>query len=708
MHGQDWMHGLFGVLAMTAVLAGGPAAARDNPLLARSPLFFDAPRFDLIKDSDWQPALEAAIREHAAEVARIADNPAPPDFANTIVALEASGRLLTNVTQTFFNVSQANGNAALDAAREAMAPKLQAHQDAILLNTKLFARVEAVYDKRATLKLDAKQAFLLENTRRNFVRAGVALPPAQKTALAALNQRIATLQNSYSTQLVAATDAAAVLVQDRARLVGLSAENLAAAADAAAAAGHKGAWLLRLQNTTRQPLLEQLADHGLRAELMAASQGRGGTGAHDLRPILLELAALRAQRAQMLGYPNFAAYTLAAQMAQTPQNAFKLLDGLVPAATARARREGVDIQAMIDRENGGFTATAADWAYYAQKVRAQKYDLDDAAIRPYFELNRVLHDGVFFAAEKLYGLHFAERTDIPVYNPDVRVFTIMDEHKHPIALFYADYFARPNKQGGAWCDNLQPPAGVWGQKSVVVNVTNFTKPAAGQPALISFDDVTTMFHEFGHALHTIFSAGLYPSQNGFGVPTDMVEFPSQFNEHWALEPEVFAHYARHYQTGAAMPADLAAKLKRARHFNQGYDFTEILAAALLDLEWHSIPAGTKIADASVFEAQALAKHKIDLKLVPPRYHSPYFQHIWGGGYAANYYSYTWGEILDDDAFEWFGEHGGMTRANGERFKTMMLAPGYSAEPMELYRAFRGRDPQVEALERNRGLIGSAD
>ncbi len=699
-------------LATIAALTGHSAMtqqamARENPLLAPSGLFFAAPRFDRITDADWRPALDAAMRAHDAEIAHIATATAKPTFANTIVALEASGAQLVRVGQIFNNITQANSDPTLDALRETMAPLLQAHQDRIYLNPILFARVNAVHAARATLKLDAKSAFLLQNTWRSFVRAGAALSPDAKVKLADLNQRIAKLESSYATTLVAATKDGAVLVTDPAKLRGLSPEDIAAAAQAAAESGKKNAYLLRLQNTTRQPMLATLADRDTRLQLLAASEARGTSGTHDLRPTITQLASLRADRAQVLGFADFASYTLDAQMAKTPAAAMKLLDGLVPATVGKAHTEAADIQAVIDRSHGGFTVTAADWEFYAQIVRHEKYDLDEAAVRPYFELNRVLKDGVFYAANKLYGITFVERHDIPVYQPDVRVFAIYDADKKPLALFYADYFARPNKQGGAWCDNFLPPAGLWQQKSVVVNVANLTKPAPGKPALISFDDVTTLFHEFGHALHTIFSGQTYPSQNGFGVPTDVVEFPSQFNEHWALDKTVFANYAHHYQTNAAMPADMVAKLLRARTFNQGYGATEIVAAALLDLEWHSIPAGKTITDVAAFEAAALHKHGIDIAMVPPRYKTAYFNHIWGGGYAANYYSYLWGEILDDDAYEWFTDHGGLTRANGQRFRDMMLAPGYSAEPMALYEAFRGRAPTVDALSRNRGLDSHA-
>ena len=450
--------------------------------------------------------------------------------------------------------------------------------------------------------------------------------------------------------------------------------------------------------------MAKLTNRDLRARIMAASEQRGDApGPNDVRDLVAQLASLRAQKAKLMGFDSFAAYTLDNQMARTPAAAMKLLDSLVPGATAKARGEAADMQAIIDRQKGGFKLASYDWNLYAEQVRAQKYALDEGQTRPYFEIDRVLRDGVFFAATMLYGVTFKERHDLPLYQPDVRTFEVFDADGAPIALFYADYYARPNKQGGAWCDALVPPSDLLSRRPVVVNVASFTKPAAGQPALISFDDVTTMFHEFGHALHAIFSKQHYPSQAGFNMPRDVIEFPSQFNEHWALDPAVFASYARHYQTGAPMPVEMVDKIKRARTFNQGYMLTEYLAAALLDLEWHALPAGAPLQTPDTFEAAALHKHGIDLDAVPPRYRTTYFAHIWANGYAANYYAYLWAEVLDDDAYAWFTEHGGLTRANGQRFRDMMLAPGHTADPMELYRAFRGHDPDTAPLLRQRGL-----
>ncbi len=667
---------------------------------------FGAPPFDRIKDTDFEPALEAGMTQELAEIDAIAGNPRKPTFDNTIVAMEKSGRLLARVNQLFQNLVAANSNDTLQALNTKEAPLLQAHSDAILLNPTLFGRIEALYDKRASLGLKPSDVFLIERWRQKFVRAGAKLNEADKARLRAINGDIAALQAEFQSTLLKAANDGAVVVSDKAELAGLSDAGVAAAASAAKSRNLDGQYVLALRNTTQQPIAASLQNRPLRQRLLAASEARGdAAGPTDLRDVIATLAQKRAERAKILGYPSHAAYVLDDQMAKTPAAAEKLLTDLVPAATAKANEEAGEIQALIDQQKGGFTLTAADWEFYADQVRKAKYDLDDNEVRQYFELDKVLSDGVFFAANKLYGLTFKPRTDLPVYQPDVKVFEVFDANGQSLALFYVDYFARPNKQGGAWCNYVNVPSGLEGSKPIIYNVANFTKPEAGQPALISFDDVTTMFHEFGHALHAMFSVQRYPSQNGFNLPTDVIEFPSQFNEHWALEPHVLASYARHYQTGAPIPDALVAKIKAARTYGKGYATTELLAAALLDLDWHSLPADAPKQIPDVFEAASLKKNHVDLPAVPPRYRSTYFLHIWGNGYDSNYYSYTWGEILDDDAYEWFTDNGGLTRANGQRFRDMMLGPGYTENPMTLYHAFRGRDPSAEALKRERGLAG---
>jgi peptidyl-dipeptidase Dcp len=686
---------------MSADAAGLPAS---NPFAAVSPLPFEAPQFDKIKDADFAPAIEAGMKQEMAEYRAIADNPAPPSFDNTIVAMEKAGALLSNVNALFGNLVAANTNDTLQALNQKEAPRLQAHSDAILLDSKLFARVRTLYDARETLGLDDNQKFLLLRAYRKFAHAGAALPEADKAKLRVVNGEIAKLQARYLDKLLAASAASAVVVDDKKELDGLSDADIAAAAAAAKARKLPGKYVLVLINTTQQPLMASLKNRALRQRILAASEMRGdASGKNDLRDLIATLAKLRAEKGRLLGFPSFAAYTLDDQMAKTPEAAKKLLSDLVPDATAKAKQEAAEIQAVIDDQKGGFTLTAADWSFYADQVRKSKYSVDDSEVRQYFELDRVLKDGVFFAANQLYGITFKERTDLPVYQPDMKVFEVFDADGKSLALFYVDYFARANKNGGAWCNYLNEPSGLDGRKPVIINVANFTKPEAGQPALISFDDVTTMFHEFGHALHAMFSVQYYPTENGFNLPTDVIEFPSQFNEHWALDPTVLANYAKHYKTGAAMPQALVDKIKQAKNYGEGYATTELLAAALLDLEWHTLPPDAPKQIPDIFEASALKKNDIDLAQVPPRYRSPYFLHIWGEGYEANYYSYLWGEILDDDAFEWFTEHGGLTRANGQRFRDMMLGPGYTADPMALYRAFRGADPSVASLERARGL-----
>ena len=680
------------------------AAQAQNPLFTASTLPFQAPPFDKLKDADYQPAIEEGMRQHLAEIREIADNPEPPTFENTIEAMERSGELLTRSANVFFMLTGANTNETLQAVEEALAPKLAEHSSAIYLDPALFARVKTIYDQRATLGLTPEQVTVVEHTHDNFVRAGALLDEAGKAEMRALSSEASTLSTAFGNKLLAASNAGGVLVADVAELDGLDEGTIAAAADAAKAAGHDGQWLLSLQNTTQQPVLGSLKNRALRERVLAASTGRTEKGdANDTRATIQRLAEIRARQAELLGFPNYAAYSIADQMARTPETALKLLTDTVPAATARARSELAKIQGVVDAQNGGFTAGAADWDFYAEQVRKAEFDLDESQIKPYFELDRVLNDGVFFAANQLYGITARERKDIPVYHPDVRVFDIFDADGTQLALFYLDPFKRDSKQGGAWMGNFVEQNGLTGTIPVVYNVENFTKPAAGQPALLSFDDVTTLFHEFGHALHGFFSNTKYPSVAGTNTPRDFVEFPSQFNEHWALDPKVFANYARHYRTGEAMPQELVEKITTARTFNQGYATTEYLSAALLDLGWHMLPPGEARQDVDAFEKQTLARYKVDLPAVPPRYRTSYFSHIWGGGYAAGYYAYFAAEVLDHDAFQWFRENGGLTRENGQTFRDKILSIGHSRDLAEAYREFRGQAPSVEPLLEHRGL-----
>ncbi|MCW0368507.1 Dipeptidyl carboxypeptidase [Xanthomonas sacchari] len=689
--------------APAAPAAAQPAAAA-NPLLTPSTLPFQAPPFDKIKDSDYLPAFEEGMKQHLAEIRKIADNPEPATFANTLEAMERSGETLTRVSRIFFGLVQADTNDARQKIQEEIAPKLAAHQDEISLDPKLFARIKSLYDQRDTLNLDPEQKRLVEYEYQEFVRAGAQLSDADKATLRKLNVEETTLATQFHTKLVAATAAGAVVVDDKAKLDGLSDGDIASAAQDATARKLDGKYLLALQNTTQQPVLASLKDRDLRQQVMAASQSRAEKGdANDTRQTVQRLAQLRAQKAKLLGFDSYAAYSLSDQMAKTPAAALKLLTDTVPAATAKARSEAAEMQKVIDAQKGGFKLTAADWDFYAEQVRKAKYDLDEAQIKPYFELDNVLQNGVFYAANQLYGLTFKERTDIPTYHDGMKVYEVFDKDGKSLALFYTDYFKRDSKSGGAWMDEFVGQNGLTGTKPVVYNVCNFTKPAPGQPALLSFDDVTTMFHEFGHALHGMFSNVKYPTLAGTATSRDFVEFPSQFNEHWASDPKVFAHYAKHYQTGEAMPADLVEKIKKSRTFNQGYATTEYLSAALLDLSWHTLPADAPLQDVDKYEADSLKKYKVDLPEVPPRYRTTYFDHIWGGGYSAGYYAYFWSEVLDDDAFQWFKEHGGLTRANGDIFRAKILSRGNTVDLATLYRDFRGKDPSVEPLLENRGL-----
>jgi peptidyl-dipeptidase Dcp len=675
-----------------------------NPFYTESSLPFHAPPFDKIKDADYQPAIEAGMTQQLAEARAIAANTAAPTFENTFVPLEKSGRLLDRALQAFEGVTGANTNPYLQGVKSALAPKLAAHRDAIFLNGKLFARISAIYAKRDAGAIDPEQKRLIEVTYDEFVHAGAALSAADKERLKKMNSEESTLADTFSKKLLAANTAGAYSTASPEALAGLSEAQLAAAAQAAQGS-HSQGYVVPLQNTTQQPLLGSLTTRATRNAIFDNGWNRTEHGdANDTRSVVSRLAQLRAQRAALLGFPNHAAWRLNDQMAKTPENALDFLNTLVPLATARATREGKDIQAVIDAQHGGFTLEAWDWDFYAEQVRKAKYDLDEAEVKPYFELNNVLENGVFYAANQLYGITFKERKDIPVYQADVRVFDVIDADGKPLALFYCDYFKRDNKNGGAWMSNFVGQSKLLGTRPVIYNVGNLPKPAPGQPALISFDDVVTMFHEFGHALHGMFADTEYPSISGTATARDFVEFPSQFNEHWATYPAIFEHYARHYKTGAVMPPELAAKIKRAETFNKGYDMTELIAAAELDMQWHMLSASTPPQDPDRFEQLALDKARIALRAVPPRYRSSYFQHIWAGDYSAGYYAYLWTEMLADDAFQWFDENGGLTRANGDRFRQMVLSRGNTEDLATLYATWRGRPPKVDAMLKVRGLV----
>jgi peptidyl-dipeptidase Dcp len=683
-----------------------PVAARTNPLLTASALPFGVPPFEKIQDGDFAPAFEAGMKSQLEEVSAIAGNPAAPTFENTLVALEKSGQLLGRVSLVFNGLTSANTNPALQQVQQDVAPKLASLQDAILLNGKLFGRVEAIHSQRDALKLDPESTRLVEYYHQRFVRAGARLSDADKTTLKALNEQDASLSAKYISLLLNAAKDAALVVGDAAELAGLSNDELETAALAAKSRGLEGKWLIPLLNTTQHPMLPSLKNRATREKLFRASWTRTERGdANDTRQMIATLADLRARKAGLLGYPSYAAWVLEDQMAKTPSAVEQFLARLIPPATTNARAEARDIQALIDQQRGNFPLEPWDWDFYAEQVRKARYDLDGAALMPYFELDRVLRDGVFYAAQELYGLTFKERHDIPVYQKDVRVFEVIDRDGTSMALFYCDYFARDNKNGGAWMDNFVGQSKLLGTRPVVYNVANFAKPAPGQPALLSLDDVLTMFHEFGHGLHGIFANQQYPSLSGTSVARDFVELPAQFNEHWALDVRVLARYAIHHKTGAPMPQALADTIRKAATFNQGYSLTEILGAAELDMKWHGLPVGSPVQTVDAFETAALKSTGLDLQQVPPRYRSSYFLHIWANGYAAGYYAYLWAEMLDNDAFAWFTEHGGLTRANGDRFRDMILSRGNAGDYARMYRDFRGQDPSIEPMLRRRGIAG---
>ncbi len=677
---------------------------KDNPFFTQSTLPFYAPPFDKIKDTDYKPAIEEGMKQQLAEVEEIANNPAAPTFENTLVALEKSGQLLTRVSLAFNAVTSANTDSLLQKVQEEEAPKLAAHRDAIFLNPKLFGRVKTIYDQTDKLKLDHESQKLVSYYYKQFVHSGANLSPADKDKLKKMNEEEATLIAKFINKLLAGTKAGALVVSDTSKLAGLSSADIDAASQTADARNLSGKWVIPLQNTTQQPDLQSLNIRETREKLFENSWNRNEQNdANDTRKDIERIAKIRAEKAKLLGFQNYAGWTLENQMAKTPEAVEKFLAGLVPAATANARKEAADIQALIKQSGKDFELQPWDWNYYAEKLRKERYDLDDSQIKPYFELENVLQKGIFYAANQLYGITFKEIHNIPVYQKDVRVFEVYDKDGSPLALFYGDYFKRDNKTGGAWMDNLVLQSKLLGTKPVVYNVTNFVKPAPGKPALLSYDDVTTMFHEFGHALHGMFADQKYPSLSGTSVPRDFVEFPSQFNEHWALYPSILKNYAVHYKTGEPMPQELVDKIKKAALFNQGYDFTELLEAADLDMAWHTLPASAPEQNADEFEIASLKKDKLYLEQVPPRYRSSYFMHIWGNGYAAGYYAYLWSEMLDDDAYDWFLNNGGLTRENGDRFRKMILSRGATEDYSKIFREFTGHDPQIEPMLIDRGL-----
>jgi len=692
---------LLNAAQITAVSA---ADSSNNPLMAESELPFHYPAFDKIKDESFAPAIEAGMREQLKEIEPIANSSEKPTFDNTVVALEKTGRLLDRAETTFSNLNSCNTNPAMQKIEEQMAPKLAAHRDTIHLNAKLFARVKELYDNRATLGLDPEAAYLLERYYKDFVRAGAKLSDSDKEKLKKINAELATLQTQFEQKVLKEKNASSVVIDKKDDLAGLSDSQVATVTNAAKAEKKDGKFVIQMQNTTGQPLLKSLQNRQLRERIMQTSLARSSHGDEfDTRNVVLRTAQLRAEKAKLLGYDNWAAYQLEDQTAKNVSTVNKLLADLAPAAVANAKKEAAEQQKIVDQEKGGFQIGAADWDFYSEKVRKAKYDFDESQLRPYYEINHVLIDGVFFAAGKLYGLTFKERKDLPVYQPDVRVFDVFDKDGKQLAIFIADYYARPSKRGGAWMNSYIEQSELTGFKPVVANHLNIPKPPAGEPTLLTHDEVRTAFHEFGHALHGMFSNVKYPRFSGTSVPRDFVEYPSQVNEMWQDWPEVLKNYAKHYQTGAPMPQELLDKVEAAEKFNQGFKTTEYLSASLLDQMWHQLNPSDIPKDAVAFEKQALQKAGVDFAPVPPRYRSFYFSHAFAGGYSAGYYSYLWSEVLDADSVEWMKEHGGLKRENGDHFRDTLLSRGGSADALSLFKNFTGRDPYIEPLLKRRGL-----
>jgi peptidyl-dipeptidase Dcp len=683
--------------------AGAPPA---NPLLAPSALPFHYPRFDQFHSADFLPALEQAMAEHRKEVEAISANPDKPTFDNTIVAMERAGMTLGRVQTIFSNLNGANTDPTLQDTQRKVAPEFAAHQDEIMLDPRLFARIDTLYEARDSLGLDAESARLLWRYHQDFVRAGAQLPEASKAKLRALNAELATLQTTFAQNVLKERGASAVTFDTRAELAGLGDAEIASAAAAAAKAGKPGKFVVELVNTTGQPVLTELTSHAARLKVMAASLARGSRGGEfDNRAIVSALARKRAERAALLGYSTHADFQLAEQTVGSVDVMNKMLAQMAAPAVANARKEAARLQDMIDADKGGFKLDAADWAFYSEKVRKAQYAFDESQLKPFYELDHVLFDGVFYAANKLYGITFKERHDLPVYEPSVRVFDVFDKDGTQLAIFIGDYYARPNKNGGAWMNAYVQQDGLTGDKPVIANHLNIPKPPAGEPTLLTQDEVTTAFHEFGHALHGMFSHVKYPRFAGTSVPRDFVEYPSQFNEMWATYPDVLRNYAKNWKTGEPIPQALLDKVTAAARFDQGFTTTEYLSATLLDQAWHQLGADQvpAAADVTSFEAAALHRVGLDFAPVPPRYRSTYFSHAFAGGYSAGYYSYIWSEVLAADSTDWVLRHGGLTRQNGDHIRDTMLSRGGSADALTLFRDLTGTAPDIGPLLKKRGL-----
>ncbi|MBX2849394.1 MAG: M3 family metallopeptidase [Acidiferrobacterales bacterium] len=683
-------------------------ASMDNPFFEDSPLYFNYPPFDKIENEHYGPAFDKGMKEQLAEIAEIVANTEKPSFENTFVAMEQSGQTLGRVGRVFFALASADTNPEIEKLRAEYAPKLSAHSDEILLNPNLFARVKAVHDQLDKLELDAESKRLVTETYKDFVGAGAELSSEDKERLKAMNSELATLSTTFSQNVKNEVNDKAIVLDDKTGLAGLSEGQIASALKAAKDRDMEGKYVIPLLNTSQQPSLSSLTNRNVREQILKTSLSRGNSGGdYDNTEVVSKVMKLRAERAQLLGYPNHAAMILVNQTAQTVEAVNERLATLAPAAVANAKKEAADLQAMVRAQGGDFDLQAWDWDYYTEKLRAERYNFDEAQLKPYLEMDNVLVNGVFFAAEKVFGLTFKERKDLPTYHPDVRVWEMFDADGSSLALFIEDFYARKSKRGGAWMNAYVPQSGLMNTQPVVANHLNVPKPPEGEPTLLTWDEVTTMFHEFGHALHGVFSDVKYPSFAGTSVPRDFVEYPSQVNEMWADWPEVLANYAKHYETGEAMPRELLEKVLESSKFNEGYRTTEYLAASLLDQAWHQltpdqVPSADKVVE---FEENALRNAGIKLDVVPPRYRTTYFSHIMGG-YSAGYYSYIWSEVLDADSVKWFKENGGMKRENGDHFRKTLLSRGGAEEAMKLFKDFRGADPDIQPLLERRGLTAA--
>ena len=677
-----------------------------------STLPFHAPDFSKISEDDYIPAFEQGMAIHKAEIDAIINNPEAPTFSNTIVALEKSGRMLGRVATVFFALTGSNTTDRLDEINTEISPKLTAHSDSITLNPELFARVKAVYDNRAAMAMTREDAKLLEDTYEGMVHAGALLTDAQRARVKEINSELSEITTEFGQEARAAMADQPVIFDTREELAGLSESDIKSAADFATEKGHPGKYAIALQNTTQQPLLPNMTNRAAREKLFMASYHRAdGTTNIDTRPLVAKIAALRAEKASLFGEPDWATYAMWDRMAEKPATALGFMERMVPALAATQRREAAMLDEAIKADGGNFEVKPWDWYRYANKVKAARYDLDEDAMTEYFQLDKVLEDGVFYAANKLYGLRFERRTDLPVYHPDVWTYTVFDRDGSELGIFYFDPFQRPSKRGGAWMSNFVDQSKLWNTKPVIYNVLNIPKAPAGEVQLVSFDNVNTMFHEFGHALHGFFANQTYPSLSGTAVARDFVEYPSQVNEVWATYPEVLSNYAKHYRTGEPIPSEMITKIEAAAKFNQGYDFGETVEAALLDMKWAALSkeqaeAIDTPAKVTEFERKSLEELGLEIDLVPPRYRSTYFNHIFSGpaGYSAGYYSYLWTEMLDRDSRKWFMENGGLTRANGDHYRETVLSTGGTMDYFEMFRNFAGRDPDVTPMLEARGLV----